>query len=113
VQVGNVLFLPQSFHVGSVSIVSLSSRRLDQSIKNPTFDHGTNGYVFKGGNTPKIGISKEKMMRHQMLVVFPTCSYNPQEVPEQTKNNISNVLQNYHIKAEAVGMFSPCFHHIF
>ena len=48
-----------------------------------------------------------------MLVVFPTCSYNPQEVPEQTKNNISNVLQNYHIKAEAVGMFSPCFHHIF
>ena len=40
-------------------------------------------------------------------------SYNPQEVPEQTKNNISNVLQNYHIKAEAAGMFSPCFHHIF
>lgn len=40
-------------------------------------------------------------------------SYNPQEVPEQTKNNISNVLQNYHIKAEAAVMFSPCFHHIF
>jgi ribosome-binding factor A len=63
----------------------------------------------KGAIPPKWVFQREQMMRHQMLVVFPTCSYNPQEVPEQTKNNISNVLQNYHIKAEAVGMF----HHVF
>ena len=44
-----------------------------------------------------------------MLCVF----IQPSRSSRTNKNNISNVLQNYHIKAEAAVMFSPCFHHIF
>ena len=112
-QVGNVSFLPQSFHVGSVSIVSLSSHRLDQSIKNPTFDHGTNGYVFKGGNTPKMGISKGKNDEASNVGGVPNMFIQPSRSSRTNKKQHLKCSAKLSHQSRSCGDVSPCFHHIF